>query len=402
MLQLLAIPYAVRVLGLATFGEYAAAVALFNWGAILEAGIGTSLVRRMVVTLPKKNVQETTSILVTGCFILTLLVVVAAGGAAILWRISAAPASGSSVGTHMSNLYLCSGALAGLKLIASVAQRARSAFQQTHVNNLYNGAANCVSALLLWIGAGGHATAYTLLFAMTIPSVVAYVCNGIGLWLGNPLVRGKWTVDWPTAKEMVLESGWLGLSQGGVFLERQAPLLVLTSLGTAALVGRYACAMQVLVIIAGMVVIVSTPLMPAVAEAIHTGDHGWWRRRVRLLEISIFCLGVVAVAAMWIAGPVVMRTLFGEGAQFDGVSCAGLAAWTTMLLASNCHYTVMVAAGKFRPIGSLLILQGGLFLISFYLLFRVVSFGGIFWLGAFLTLACTYLPWRRQVRILGT
>lgn len=397
LLQIVAIPYTIRTLGLEVYGTYAAAVALFGWVSMLEVGLGASLIRGMVAAMARKDGEAASSLFATGIAMAGLLVTVIGSTLIILAGVMISMGHGNAWSNALP-LFVCAGCLAGLQIVTGMAARARAAFQETHINNIFGALANLVSALLLWLLIKPGVTALTILAALNMPLIIAQVCNGVALVGQKPLLRSRWQLNWSEGWQMLREGGWLTIGQGGVFLERQAPMLVLTVSATVALVGKFACAVQLLLISAGLVTMISSPLMPAIVDSIHAGESSWWRRRVIILVTGIFLAGLVGIGIMALYGPRYLGILFGQNVNFTSNECAGLTGWTTTVLASHVLYTVLVAAGRLKPVAVYQITQGIFILCAFVMLHSLIGLGGIFWIATLVTLLTTFLPWVIETR----
>ncbi len=401
LLQILAIPYAIRVLGVEAYGVYATAAALFGWLSLLEAGLGANLVTGMVSAIARGDHAGTGMLFRLGLGITALLawsVALLALAGVALWQ--SMQEGGRGAGEVMP-LFTAAAVLAALQLSTAAVSRARAALQQTHVNNLFGAAANLVSALLLLLLVKPGLSSVTLLLALNAPLVLAQLANGALLVAQHPEWLSWRGVDWRRGREMLRGGAWLAFAQAGVFLEREAPKLILAAATTAAVVGHYACAVQILMILAGLVVMVTTPLMPAVADAIVRGEHSWWKRRVVCILLGVIGLGAVAALVMGVSGQRLVSWVFGETMQFSSVDLVGLAAWGTAVLLSHILYTVLIAAGRMRVVAQWQLIEGVIIVVSFALLHSKIGLGGMFWFSSATTLFVTFGPWALAVRKLA-
>jgi O-antigen/teichoic acid export membrane protein len=400
LLQILAIPYAVRVLGVETYGVYATAAALFAWLSLLEVGIGANLVKSMVSAIARGDEAGTGRLFQMGFGVITILAwslaMLALGG---MWAWGTIHETRGL--SEVMPLFAVAAVLAALQLSTAAVTRTRAALQQTHINNLYGAAANLVSALLLLLLVKPGMSSVTLLLALNGPLVLAQILNGSMLLARHSGWLTRAGIDWAQARDMLCGGSWLALAQAGVFLQREAPKLILAAVTTAAMVGHYACAVQVLMIMAGLVVMISTPLMPAVADAIERGEHLWWQKRVGLILVAVAVLGLLLGGIMALAGPRLISLAFGESMQFTVSESVGLIAWGTAVLLSHVLYTVLVAAGNLRSVAFWQLAEGIIIVVLFAALHAVVGLGGMFWLSSLVTLLVTFLPWGFRVRRLA-
>ena len=350
------------------------------------------MVRALVDAIARNDKHIASSLFATGVATITLLVLFCGSLLAAFCGVIVRMCDG---GGHNSSfaLFSAAGCIIGFHMITSIAVRARSAFQETYVSNVFGGIANAVSALLLWILMKPGATALSLIVALNLPLVIAQLVNGIVLVYQKSLLRGPLRIDWRHGWEMLRESSWLSIAQGGSFLERHAPKIILAVYASAAMVGAFSCAVQLLVMAAGLIVMVSAPLMPAIADSIQSGDNTWWPRRVFGLVVIISFMGLLGIIAGFLWGPYALHLLYGPRVNFGPWDCGGLACWITAFSVSHVFYTTLVAAGKLRSLAIWQMAQGGGIATTFLIIYPVIGLGGMFWVMAGVTVVSTAIPW---------
>ncbi len=397
--QLIAIPFAIRHLGLEGFGQYATAVAMFSWISLCETVVGQSMVRKMVVAIRNKDEDRATSIAFTGAVSVAAAAVIVGAllaGALALWNLLCGGES-YSVGP----LYIAAGFIAVLRVVLAIAGRVRSAFQQTHVDNTFSIVANLAAIVFVFTAVTYKPSPLTLLLAVSLPPLVCQMVSGWLLFSNNQLLQGQRTFLPEIARELVSEGKWISLAQMGTILERQVPLVIFALASEPALAGQYAIAMQLLLMAAGPVIMITVPLMPAVADSMHSGDNVWWSKRIDFLTKAILLVGLAAVASALVIGPATLSFLFGVDHLFTPASCGLLAAWLTAIVAANCYHCVLMAVGQVKQLGLLLFAQGILFVLLGVPTFMMGGLTGVFALGLVLTTTCTLLPWKRQAGFLA-
>lgn len=399
VLQLVAIPFAIRQIGLVAFGEYATAIAAFSWILLGETVVGQAMVRRIVAGIRVKDASAITSAFYTGLATVGFLAAVASVivcAAVVAW----VAIKDQGVGGHIVTLYFAAGLTAVLKLFLTVTARARSAFQQTHVDNVYNALANAISLAAVFLMLPVWPQPLTLLLAIFVPALAAQSISALQMFVTNPLLRGAPRFEFAMAREFLSESWWLLLGQIGTMCERQLPLIVFTVASLPAAVGQYAIAMQLILMAASPVVMITAPLMPAVADAMYRDDHNWWVRRVRVLDRIITAAGCGTMVLAVFQGPAFLNLLFGPKVMLSAFACAALAGWIMTLLSALVYFSVLMARGEVSLPGKALCVQGCLFALLGMPAFLFAGFGGLFALGMILTTLITREPWRRRVRLL--
>lgn len=393
--QLVAIPYAVQQIGVEAFGQYAFAIALFSWASLLDSIWGQALVRRVVEAVNRSDRDEVTSIVYTA-FIATAFFVACGAvfllGGTVLWI----QLGGTTVSNNMSLLVVVAGAAAALKMLFAILTRARAAFQQLHVENILLLAFNCIAVAVVFFVVGKFPSALSLLLAISVPALIAQLVSSVLLYRGNQLLQGRMSFSKAVARELLTEGRWLSLGQIGVILERQAPIIMFTLLAMPEFAGQYAIALQMIAMSASILLMVTVPLMPAVADAINLGDTGWWSMRVRWLDRCVLSAGAVGTVLAVFVGKDALTLLFGITDAFTPTGLGVLALWITMTLSAFCYYTVLIAAGRAELVGKQSFVYGVLFLAVGTPAFMVFGFTGLFAIGAVLSLLCTRRPWKSQ------
>jgi O-antigen/teichoic acid export membrane protein len=397
--QLVAIPYAVRKMGVEAFGEYALAIALFSWVSLLDIVWGQALVRKTVAAINRAAKGEVTSLIFTALVATAFFVVCGAvllAGAGALWIML----SGTTLSATSLALIVVSGTVAALRILLSIAARARAAFQQLHIDNLLLLAANLAAVAGVFIVMGVSPSPLGLLLTLFVPALLAQLASGILLYKKNNLLHGRLQFDRSMARTLLSEGRWLALGQVGVMLERQVPIILFALFAMPQLSGQYAVALQLVSISAGALLMVTVPLMPAIADAMHSGETGWWSMRVRWLDKVVLLVGATGVVMAFFFGQEALRVLFGVSEAFTPIGMAALALWITLMLSALCYYTVLMAAGLAEVVGKQLFTYGSLFITCAIPVFVMIGFSGVFVLGSLLTFTCTLIPWKRRSRML--
>lgn len=399
VLQLVAMPFAIREIGLVAFGQYATAIAAFSWVMLGEALVGQAMVRRIVAGVQNSDTRSVTEAVYTGLATAALfaaIVGVIVCTCVAVWVIITA----RSVDWAGSTLYFAAGLAAVLKLILGVTARTRSALQQTHLDNIYNAFANLVSLAAVFFLLPTWPNALILLLVLFIPTLAAQTVSAIHMFVANPILGGAARIDFAMACEFLGESWWLLLGQIGTMCERQLPLVVFSLASLTSAAGQYAIAMQLILMAASPLVMITTPLMPAIVDAMHSKDHLWWVKRVRLLDRGIILTGCVTIVFAFFYGPAFLHLLFGPKKIFSAFACAALCGWVTAILSALIYYCVLIAKGEASLLGKTLCLQGFFFAALSAPAFLHLGFEGLFMLGMALTALITRQRWVRRVGVL--
>lgn len=395
--QLLAIPFAIRQLGLDAFGQYAAAVALFSWAGIVEGLFGQSVIRKLVVAVQRRDADAVTSIAFTAALLMLCATLIVIGGVVAVIGAVSFGSEKNFLGLDV-NLLLAAALVASLRVILAIASKVRAAFQQLHVENLLTAAANIVAAILIFACLSYKPSPMALLLAISVPALLAQLVSASLLRTAGPLLQGGMSFDLQTARELIAEGGWFALGQIGLLMERQLPVVLLSLWGLAELSGKYAVAVQIIMMATAPLLILTIPFMPSVADSIAAGQNSWWSKRLAFIHAVTVIAGLLGVSVAALFGPQLLSLVFGQGEFLSRSACVALAAWIAVILAANGYYAVMCAAGKIRLVGVSMFVDAMCFVVLGAIAFLLFGFAGIFAVGAATNACCMYLPWRVACR----
>jgi len=398
-LQLLAIPFAIRQLGLDAFGQYAAAIALFSWAGIVEGLVGQSVIRKLVPAVQRRDADTVSSIAFTAATVMVGATLAVMGIAVVVFGTLSFFLAGGFVDRDYS-LVAAAALVAALRVMLAITSKVRAAFQQLHIENSLTAAANLVAAILVFAVLSYQPSPIALLLSISAPALLAQFFNAWLLRTNSALLQGSMRFDRETARELSAEGGWLTLGQVGMLMERQLPVVILSLWGLAELSGRYAVAVQLILMAAAPLLMFTIPFMPSVADAIAAGHDSWWRKRLAFIHALTVVLGLLGIAVAGVFGPQLLNLVFGQGEFFTRSACVALAAWIAAILAANGYYAVMCACGKMRLLGVSMLLEGMCFVVFGSVAFLLFGFVGVFVIGAVVTICCTYVPWRVACRSL--
>jgi O-antigen/teichoic acid export membrane protein len=392
-LQLLAIPFAIRQLGLDAFGQYAAAIALFSWAGIVEGLVGQSVIRKLVPAVQRRDADAVSSIAFTAATVMvgaTLAVM----GAVVFVFVTLSFFSERGLPDWDYSLVVAAALVAVLRVMLAISSKVRAAFQQLHIENSLTAASNLMAAILVFAVLSYQPSPIALLLSMAVPALLAQFLSALLLRTYSPLLQGSLRFDRETARELTAEGGWISLGQIGLLMERQLPIVLFSVWGLVELSGLYAVSVQIMLMAASPLLMFTMPFMPAVADAIAAGQHKWWRRRLALIHNVTIIAGLLGIVLATTFGPQLLSLVFRQGEFLSRGTCAALAAWIAVILASNGYYAVMCAAGKMRLLGLSMLLGGICFVVLGLGAFLLFGLTGVFWCGTATAVCCMYFPWR--------
>jgi len=312
--QALALPVAVRALGIQEFAVYAIISALAGWLTLASAGVGPSLTVRLAGCVGDHHRES--QLFHSG--MLPVVLASTALGAAFLaasWLLPLPILFGRQVITHENEVRLGLSALAGMMVvqsIASVVESAQSGFQETHLQNLRGLIGNFLTGLAVIGVAMWRPSVIGLLLAVQGPAVLSRVVNALMFLARRPYLLAQQQWSWRASWDLVRDGAAFALAGGiGAFLTIQAPVVIVGREASPAEASSFAASMSLFVMAAGMVSMLVTPMWPAVADAVARNDRDWLKSSYRrVLTIGmVYATGAAGVVGA--AGNIILRYWMG-------------------------------------------------------------------------------------------
>lgn len=300
VLQLLAIPLVINLLGEGRFGVYAALQTLMWFIGMSDMGVGAGIGRRLTVATSQGNKDEQSRVLSTGFFMMTtVLLVVGLAGAVVLLSVPVETLFGKGFGPYADelrfNLWLGGGIFLSLMVIG-ILLKVREANQEIHLFNLFGAIGNVVAALLLMSGIRHVPQIWFILVSIYGVQVVLWSINATlalrsRTWL---LPRVKW-FDTRLAKILCTEGvAYFFLLGVTPILGREFIRWLLGQYYNPETVAYFSILVQLGFFMFSLVFMITYPLSPAVVDATARHDYDWVRAVHRRLS-KLWLLGTLAV-----------------------------------------------------------------------------------------------------------
>jgi O-antigen/teichoic acid export membrane protein len=146
---------------------------------------------------------------------------------------------------------------------------------------------------------------------------------------------------------LAVDSGGFGVAAVLVpFVQREGAKLIVARMSGPVEVGRLALVQQVAMYVAGLLIIYTGPLMPAVADAAGRRDVVWLKRayrRARLLWLAIACGSMAAAVTIF---PTVFRIWVGPGFSFSRLELGCYFGSFALVLWAYINYVFLGAFGR--------------------------------------------------------
>lgn len=333
LFQLLAVPVAMAALTREGYGVYATVGIALSTVIMLEIGIGPALAHGISSARAQESGGRVGALTSSAFFLvlgMALLVGLVLSGVLLLTPLPWIFGDGYADKEAMLRPALWTGlGLLVMLFVLNLTDRIREGLLQTSANNSWGALGNLIAVVTVAGGIGFVRQVWFLVLAVYGSLVIAKVCNTIALWRAHPEVRPAWTRFQPSVARHLLTDG-VAFSActlvTGVVEYNLCGLLVGRQDGPAA-TALYQVFISITVMQLGVVMMLSTPTWPAVAEALARGDVAWAKQAARKLYLFGSAFAACAFGGLVLFGPWVFSLWLGK--EFSDVprsmfACYGL------------------------------------------------------------------------------
>lgn len=410
LLQLLALPIAIRVLGREEFGLFTTVTLTLTTVSLLQVGVGPALahgISRANATGDDERRRELAS---TAFFLMAGVALVA--GVALAGVLLAVPLPtifGAGYegmeGMMRPALWLGLGIFL-LLFVLNLSERLREGQLEVAQTNLWGAAGNLLAAVAVAVGVLIVPEVWFLVVAVHGSLVVAKLANTAGLWVRHPVLlpRLRW-FRWQVARDLfgdgiafataclltgVVEynlCGWMVGRVGGP--------------GQVALFGVF---VSLAVMQLGFVMMITNPTWPAVAEALARDDIAWAGRAARRLQLYGLAIALCAAAGLVLLGPWGFGIWL--GAEFAGTGRGVIGCFAFYFGAHvwrHVNHMLMIGTGQVVRLARIQLVETPVLAVAAWFALQAGGLGAMLMaMGA--TIVCVtglFLP-RRVAAALGT
>lgn len=372
------------VLGEEEFGVFAMISTLITFVILSELGVGPGLTN--VLTKHIANGDDdaagtafatafflTTALAALGCLMLVLTVMCLPIEALFGQRFApfAEPMRhGVALGTG----------IVFLKMITSLGDRARAAYQETFLTNLYGAGGNLLAGATLILGIRHLPQVWFLILAINGTLALAAALNLLHLWWQRPHLRPRFTkIDRTLAKFLIRDGLAFCATMSLAPIAKDLGLrVILGHLGGPAAVAVFDILERLLVFVFGFIVMFTFPLWPALSDAAARRDLAWIetaRKRLYTLALGgglLFTLGLSTLGPwaidLWLQGELTLtRSLLALFSLYVAVHI-----W------HHVHHIFLAGLDSIRLVSIIVLLELPFFLLAGYTGFALHGFPGLF------------------------
>jgi O-antigen/teichoic acid export membrane protein len=333
---LVAVPLMLGHLGRERYGLWATLSSIMALISFADVGLGSGLMN-VIATAQGKNdsaaaARSVSSAFYTLCAI-ALVVVLAFSGAFrfVPWpqvfNVSS-PAAVREAGPATAILVLCF----ALSMPLGIVQRIHAGYQEAFVASAWQalgsvlGLAGVVAAVL------SHAGLPWLVLSLAGCPVVAMAANSVWLFRSRrPWLSPRLSLVSARASVSLLRTGFLFfVLQISAAVSYQSASLIIAHVMTPSDVPRYTVPMTLFQLSPWLLGLVLTPLWPAYAESMASGDVGWIRKSFRRSIRWSLTLNVPAAVLLMIVGERIVRVWVGGDIQPQAGLLVSMGVWTIL------------------------------------------------------------------------
>lgn len=371
LLQFLAIPVAVRVLGREEFGVYAAVGITLSMISLLQVGIGPALAHGLSGAKARGRENEARE-LSSSAFFLTAGLALLAGVllAGVLSTVPLPAIFGADFAGKEDVLRPALWTGLGLFLllfILNLTDRVREGLLETSANNVWGAAGNVIAALAVGVGVYFIPQVWFLVLAVHGSLVVAKLANTVALLRSHPEVRPARSAFRPAIARSLFGDG-LAFSAATLVtgvVEYSLSGWMVGRVGGPSASALYNVFIQMTVMQLGFVMMLSTPTWPAVAEALARGDVPWAKRAARKLYLFGGAFALCAFGGLVLLGPWVFELWLGK--EFAGTPRTMFACYGLYFVAHvwrHLNHAMMIGCGQVGKLARIQFVESALVAVA--------------------------------------
>jgi O-antigen/teichoic acid export membrane protein len=353
LLQLLALPLAIRVLGREEYGLFATVGIMLTTISLLQVGVGPALAHGIAQANARGDDPRRRELASTA-FVLMAVIAALAGivFACVLAFVPMPALFGAGYAGREAALRPALWLGLGLFLLVFVlnlTERLREGQLEVAQTNLWGAAGNLLAAAGIGIGVWFVPEVWFLVLAMHGSQVLAKLGNTLALWARHPVLVPALRRFRPAVARHLISDGVafaVSCLLTGV-IEYNLCGWMVGRTGGPGQVALYGVFISLSVMQLGFVIMLTAPTWPAVAEALARGDQGWAAKAARRLRWYGAGMAVCAAAGLVAIGPWVFEVWL--GAEFAGTGRALLGCFAFYFAAHvwrHLHHALMIGTGQ--------------------------------------------------------
>jgi O-antigen/teichoic acid export membrane protein len=354
--QAATVPLAIALLGTAAFAQYSLITAAFGWVGFSTLGVTPSLTRRLAESAAHGDVRQERHYFVTTMVASSISVMLLAAAilAAYLGGLTApVHVFGSSADVRMAlvlagGFSLCTVATAGF-------DAALLGYQAQYVTSALTFLSSLLSVAILLVAAFTGPTISMFIIALMAPPLVARLGSGAVLLRIRPYLRvGPRWFRWRLLPTLISDGISFSVISLASYATQQFTLLLLGATLNGAQIAAAAVMLRLSNILGSVVVVVTTPLWPALVDSTTLGDRQWATGAYKHLTVGATCFAVAAGLLVAIGGPGLLHVWIGTNVHLDTVLTSLFLPYFLLGIWSHVHAMVGVGLGAMSQVAAVL------------------------------------------------
>lgn len=397
LLQIVAIPMAFAVLGGEAFGVFAMISTLISFVILSELGIGPGLTNVLTKHIAGKDDHGAGVAFSTGFWL--IIVLAALGCLAVIAVIMTLPV-GTVFGERfvpytqqMRHGVVLGAGIVFLRMVTSLGDRARAAYQETFVTNLYGALANVTAGTTLIIGLNYIPEIWFMILVVNGALAGAGVINMLHLWVQRPHLI-------PRLRHYERSLGAFLIRDGLAFCATLslAPIakalglrVLLGHLGGPAAVAVFDVLERLMVFVFGFVIMFTFPLWPALSDAVARRDFPWIHMARKRLYALAALSGILFTLGLTFLGPWGIHLWLGGQLTLEPTVLFVFGLYASVSIWHHVHHIFLAGLDSIRLVSVIVLIELPLFLIAGGFGYDWNGFFGLFLGLALLGLAASFL-----------
>lgn len=354
--QFVMLPIILHAVGRDNYAAFLSLTALLAWIGLLGFGLLPALSQSLAALATVGN-QAGERALVSTALAFAAMISLAIG--AVLVGIGSVAdvrpmigASGLAAGT-VREAFIASATLLALMFFGSVAGAIRAGFQEVHVSNFWALGANFVSIVAGLLVARRSPTLVTFICVVQLPLALATIAD-IGLLLyRRPYLRCIPTLVRGELSKLLTTSWSIWIVQLTAFANLNLTLLFVAHFAGATAAAGYGSVLRLQLLLSGVVALIITPLVPAIASADALGDLQWVRRSARTLTGYTLAVSIVVGAVLAVAGPQLIGRWLGSSLGLTPTLCIILGAYFVLWMLHFAQFNILLGLGETKGLAQI-------------------------------------------------
>lgn len=392
-LQFFSIPLAYKTLGEEQFGLYATIAVSVGTLILCEFGIGPALTHGLSRAVAKKDKLLEKQYFSTSWFLIASFALLAGTIAScILLFVPLTFFFGDKYsgfeGQLIPGLWLAV-FIVLIEFVTSHTDKARAGFLQVHINNAFGAVGNVISAATIVIGLRFFPTIEFLILAVFGVRSLTCLANTIHFYCQRPdLLPNLKFFDKPLSKEIFSDGIAFTVSYSlTTIIELNVCGLLVARIAGFVEVGRFQILMQLSTLMLGLIMMFTTPTMPAIVDALARRDLDWIKTTLKRLWLLVFVIGAGAIGGLTLLGPTILPLLYGESFAPSLLLLAAFATYFAISAWGHVNNMVLIGLGLVKKAAVISLIETLLLLIPAGIGMSLWGLPGLF-TGMFGTMLC--------------